>query len=160
MKTVFGGLVVSWVGSLLISGSLLAQVAIRGERVYTLTGPPITNGVVLIRGEHIESVGTAASLTVPSNYKVLTARVITPGLVDAHSTVGVSGLLNQKQDQDQLDKSAPIQPELRAIDSYNALDPLVDWVRNLGVTTLHTGHAPGALISGQTLVIKTWPPNL
>ncbi len=148
------------VGGLLISGALTAQVAVRGDRIYTLTGPPITNGVVLIQGGKIESVGASASVTIPSNYKVLTARVVTPGLVDAHSTVGVSGILNQKQDQDQLDKSAPIQPELRAVDSYNSLDPLVAWVRNLGVTTVHTGHAPGALISGQTLVVKTWPQNL
>jgi imidazolonepropionase-like amidohydrolase len=156
----FRAIAMEVVGGLLISGALTAQVAVRGDRIYTLTGPPITNGVVLIQGGKIESVGASASVTIPSNYKVLTARVVTPGLVDAHSTVGVSGILNQKQDQDQLDKSAPIQPELRAVDSYNSLDPLVAWVRNLGVTTVHTGHAPGALISGQTLVVKTWPQNL
>ncbi len=137
-----------------------AQVAVRGQTVYTLTGPPITDGIVLIHGSQIEAVGPAATTPVPVGYKLLTARVVTPGLVDAHSTVGVSGILNQKQDQDQLDKTGPLQPELRAVDSYNSLDPLVDWVRNLGVTTLHTGHGPGALISGQTLVIKTWPQNL
>jgi imidazolonepropionase-like amidohydrolase len=146
-----GGLALPWVN---------AQVAVRGQTVYTLTGPPITDGVVLIKGSQIETVGSAATTTVPAGYKLLTARVVTPGLIDGHSTVGVSGILNQKQDQDQLDKSAPIQPELRAVDSYNSLDPLVDWVRNLGVTTLHTGHGPGALISGQTLVVKTWPQNL
>lgn len=160
MKTFFRKLTAGLITCVLISGSLIAQLAIRGDRIYTLTGPPITNGVVLIEGGRIETVGAAASVTVPSNYKVLTAQVVTPGLIDAHSTVGVSGLLNQKQDQDQLDRSAPIQPELRAVDSYNSLDPLVDWVRNLGVTTLHTGHAPGALISGQTLVVKAWPQNL
>lgn len=146
-----GGLTLPWAN---------AQVAVRGQTVYTLTGPPITDGVVLIQGSRIETVGSGATTTVPAGYKLLTARVVTPGLIDAHSTVGVSGILNQKQDQDQLDKSAPIQPELRAVDSYNSLDPLVEWVRNLGVTTLHTGHGPGALISGQTLVVKTWPQNL
>ncbi len=146
-----GGLALPWAN---------AQVAVRGQTVYTLTGPPITDGVVLIKGSQIETVGSAATTTVPAGYKLLTARVVTPGLIDGHSTVGVSGILNQKQDQDQLDKSAPLQPELRAVDSYNSLDPLVEWVRNLGVTTLHTGHGPGALISGQTLVVKTWPQNL
>jgi imidazolonepropionase-like amidohydrolase len=29
-----------------------------------------------------------------------------------------------------------------------------------GVTTLHTGHAPAALVSGQTMVVKTYPANL
>jgi imidazolonepropionase-like amidohydrolase len=32
---------------------------------------------------------------------------------------------------------------------------LIVWLREHGVTTVHTGHAPGALISGQTMVVKT-----
>jgi imidazolonepropionase-like amidohydrolase len=31
----------------------------------------------------------------------------------------------------------------------------VEWIRGFGVTTIHTGHAPGALVSGQTMVVKT-----
>jgi hypothetical protein len=31
----------------------------------------------------------------------------------------------------------------------------VAWLRSYGVTTLHTGHGPGALVSGQTMVVKT-----
>ena len=78
-----------------------------------------------------------------------------PGLVDAHSVVGLTGNLNQRHDQDQLERSAPMQPELRAIDAYNPREPLVEWLRGFGVTTMHTGHAPGAAISGQTLIAKT-----
>jgi imidazolonepropionase-like amidohydrolase len=79
-----------------------------------------------------------------------------PGIIDAHATVGLSGILNSdKHDQEQLEKSAPIQPELRAIDAYNGRDPLVKWVRELGITTVHTGHAPGALVAGQTMILKT-----
>jgi imidazolonepropionase-like amidohydrolase len=81
--------------------------------------------------------------------------VATPGLVDAHTVVGLAGYLNQDQDQDQLEASEPMQPELRALDAYNAREPLVEWVRSFGVTTLHTGHGPGALISGETLIVKT-----
>ena len=33
-------------------------------------------------------------------------------------------------------------------------------MRSFGITTIHTGHAPGALISGQTLILKTHPPKL
>jgi imidazolonepropionase-like amidohydrolase len=80
---------------------------------------------------------------------------VTPGLIDAHSVIGLAGYLNQPTDQDELDKSAPIQPELRAIDAYNARERLVGWVREFGVTTIHTGHGPGALISGQTMIAKT-----
>jgi imidazolonepropionase-like amidohydrolase len=69
--------------------------------------------------------------------------------------VGLAGVLNQPGDQDQLESSAPIQPELRAIDAYNPRETLVGYLRNLGITTIHTGHAPGALISGQTMIVKT-----
>jgi imidazolonepropionase-like amidohydrolase len=31
----------------------------------------------------------------------------------------------------------------------------VEWLRRHGITTLHTGHGPGALISGQTMIVKT-----
>jgi imidazolonepropionase-like amidohydrolase len=86
---------------------------------------------------------------------VLEAAVVTPGIIDAHSTVGFSGIYNHPHDQDQLERSDPIQPELRAIDAYNARERLVEFVRGFGVTTVHTGHAPGELISGQTLVVKT-----
>jgi imidazolonepropionase-like amidohydrolase len=92
---------------------------------------------------------------VPSGYKELRAKVVTPGLIDAHSVVGLAGWLNQPHDQDQLDRSGPIQPELRAVDAYNAQDPLVTYVRELGVTTVHTGHGPGSLIAGQTMIVKT-----
>ena len=55
----------------------------------------------------------------------------------------------------QLETSSAIQPELRAIDAYNARETLVEWLRIHGVTTVHTGHAPGALVPGQTMVVKT-----
>ena len=137
-----------------------AQLAVRGETIHTMAGEPIQDGVIIVRDGIIRAVGPAASTRIPEGYKVMTARIVTPGLIDAHSVVGLSGLLNQAQDQEQLEKSAPIQPELRAIDGYNNRDPLIDWVRSFGITTLHTGHAPGALVSGQTMIVKTAPADL
>lgn len=130
-------------------------VAIHGETIYTLAGAPIRDGIVLVRDGKIAYVGPAAGMAYTADHRVVRAKVVTPGLIDAHATVGLSGILNQPQDQDMLEKSAPMQPELRALDAYNARDPLVAYVRSFGVTTVNTGHAPGALISGQTMVVKT-----
>ncbi|MFN2454117.1 MAG: amidohydrolase family protein [Pyrinomonadaceae bacterium] len=130
-------------------------VAVRGETIHTMNGAAIQDGVVLIRDGKIERVGAASQIQIPANYRVINARVVTPGLIDAHSTVGLSGYLNQPHDQMQLERSASMQPELRAIDAYNGRDRLVEWVRGFGVTTLHTGHGPGTLISGQTMIVKT-----
>ena len=111
--------------------------------------------MILIRDGIISAIGKASEINIPEGYPVISGKVVTPGLIDAHSTVGISGLLNTKHDQDQLESAEPIQPQLRAIDAYNTHDELVDWVRNHGITTVHTGHAPGELISGQTIIVKT-----
>ena len=139
---------------LLLANSIAAQLAVSGELVYTGRGDPLRNAVVLTEGRRILRV-LQAPAEIPPGYEVVTAKVVTPGLIDAHSVVGLSGHLNHAHDQDQLDGSGPIQPELRAIDAYNGRERLVEWVRGLGVTTLHTGHAPRALVSGQTMVVKT-----
>jgi imidazolonepropionase-like amidohydrolase len=134
------------------------RFAVVGEKVWTMAAAritPITNGVVLVSGGKIERVGALASTPIPPGYRRLDAKVVTPGLVDAHTVVGLSGIYNIDHDQDQLDKSAPIQPELRAVDAYNPRERLVEWLRGFGVTTLHTGHGPGALVAGQTMVVKS-----
>jgi imidazolonepropionase-like amidohydrolase len=125
-----------------------------GKTVVTMAGDAIQDGGVLVRDGKIERVGKEAELAVPPDMPVLRAAIVTPGLIDAHATVGLSGLLNIPHDQDQLERSSPIQPELRAIDAFNARDELVAWLRGFGITTVHTGHGPGALVSGQTFVVK------
>jgi imidazolonepropionase-like amidohydrolase len=142
---------------LLVSAAfgLRAQIAVKAEKVYTVSGEVINNGVVLIKDGKIEKTGVG--LKIPGNYTVYEAKVVTPGLVDARSVVGLSGPLNIPTDQDQLEKSSPIQPDLRAIDAYNTDDTLIGYLRVNGITTIHTGHGIGALVSGQTMVAKTKP---
>lgn len=140
----------------LVCGLAAAQdLAVKAGRVHTGTGQTIENGVVLVKGGKIAAVGKAAEVAIPAGVKVLEAKVATPGLVDVRGTVGLSGILNARHDSDQLERSSPIQPELRAVDAYNPHEKLVEYVRSFGVTTMQTGHAPGELISGQTIVVKT-----
>jgi len=130
-------------------------LAMYGDFVHTMAGPAIKDGVVIIADGRIREVAPARDAAIPAGARVLRGKVVTPGLVDAHTVVGLTGYLNQEQDQDQLDRGDPLQPELRAIDSYNPRERLIEWIRGFGVTTIHTGHAPGALVSGQTMVVKT-----
>ncbi len=132
-----------------------AQIAIKAETIHTVSGKTLKNGVVLVKNGKIENVGIG--LSIPSGYKVYETTVLTPGLIDARSLVGISGAMNIPTDQDQLDKTSPIQPELRAIDAYNPDEMLVKVIRDYGVTTIHTGHGVGALVSGQTMIAKTKP---
>jgi imidazolonepropionase-like amidohydrolase len=132
-----------------------AQLAVKGETVWTMAGEPITNGIVLVKNGKIEAVGRASDIKVPAGYRTLTAKVVTPGLIDAHTVVGLNGYLNQPHDQMAVDGGASVQPDLRAIDAYNPEEKLVEWIRSFGITTIHTGHQPTALISGQTMIAKT-----
>jgi imidazolonepropionase-like amidohydrolase len=140
----------------LATGPALAQVAVRAKTLHTMAGPAIENGLVLIGADgKIEYAGPASGRAAPAGYAVHECAVATPGLVDVRSTVGLTGIFNVPHDQDMIDRSAVIQPQLRAIDAYNPRERLVSYVRSFGVTTVHTGHAPGALITGQTLIAKT-----
>lgn len=134
-----------------VSGDLV----IHAKALHTASGKVLEDGYVVIRGGKITAVGTAATLKLPEGLPVLEVPVATPGLIDAHTVVGLAGYLNQDQDQDQLEMSESMQPELRALDAYDARERLIEWVRSFGVTTLHTGHGPGALISGETMIVKT-----
>ena len=148
------------VAAICAAGALCAPlaaeiVAVRAKKLWTAAGAPIEDGVVLIENGKISRVGPASEVSVPAGAKLVEGEVATPGLVDAHTVVGLSGILNIDHDQDQLDTGSPIQPELRAVDAYNPRERLVEWLRGLGVTTIHTGHGPGAIVSGQTMVAKT-----
>ena len=140
--------------------SLWAQIAIKAETIYPVSASPIRDGIILIKDGKIKSIGTAATIVIPADYKIYAAKSVTPGLIDARTVIGMSGVLNIAADQDQLEKSSPIQPELRAIDAYNPEEKLVKTARELGITTMHTGHGIGALVSGQTIIVKTKKGNV
>lgn len=140
---------------LTVLAPLSAQdLAVKARIVHTAAGAPIQDGVVLVRGGKIAALGKASEVELPAGIEVLEAAVVTPGLVDAHASLGLAGILNYAHDRDELERSEALQPELRALDAFNPREPLIEWVRGFGVTTVHTGHAPGAVISGQSIVVK------
>jgi imidazolonepropionase-like amidohydrolase len=156
MKRSLKLIAVSLVGAFAGSSPIAAEtLVVRGNTVHTMAGDPISDGVVVVRNGTIAAVGPASEIRIPSGAMKLDAEVVTPGLIDAHCVVGLTGYLNQVEDQEQIERSEPIQPELRAIDAYDPRERLIEWIRSFGVTTIHTGHAPGALISGQTMIAKT-----
>ncbi len=141
--------------ALLVAGSATAQTVIEAERIYTMAGDPIQDGVIVLEDGRIAEVGPADQVGIPEEADTYQAEVATPGLIDARTSVGLAGMYNVEHDRDELDTTDPIQASLRALDAYNAREGLVKWLRDLGVTTVHTGPAPGALVSGQSLIART-----
>lgn len=78
--------------AVLLHGFAAAQIAVKGETVYTMNGTPIANGVVLIKNGKIEKVGAEKDVKIPADYQVLSGKIVTPGLIDAHSVVGLAGM--------------------------------------------------------------------
>ena len=142
--------------SLSCSSSIGAEpLVVQSKRVLTAAGQTIENGTIVCLDGKIKAIGKTSEVVIPENATILKCEVAMPGMVDVRTCAGLSGILNVKHDSDQIEHSAPLQPELRAIDAYNPREELVEYIRSFGVTTIHTGHAPGELMSGQTLIAKT-----
>ncbi|MCE2809967.1 MAG: amidohydrolase family protein [Planctomycetaceae bacterium] len=151
LKTILPGILVC----LLASPNWAETLVVKAKLIHTVSGKSIANGAIVCVDGKIASIGEIATVVIPEGAKVIQAEVVTPGLIDVRSSVGLSGILNVDHDSDHLESSAPLQPELRAIDAYNPREELIEYVRGFGITTVHTGHAPGELISGQTMIAKT-----
>ncbi len=121
-------------------------VVFTGARILPISGPPIEEGVLIIQGGKIVSVGPLEGANIPpdaTRHEV--SGVIMPGLIDTHSHIGgPSGG----------DASQPIQPECRVLDSINVLDPSIQKAQAGGITTVNVMPGSGHLSSGQTVYIK------
>lgn len=156
------GIAALGVAAALARPALLAaqDIAVRAGTVHTV-GPAGTleDGVVLVRDGRIVVVGPASEVEVPAGVELLEypEGVVTPGLVNIHSTVGLAGIYNTPHDQDLAERTTDANPELRALDGFNYKEPLVSWVRGLGTTTLHAvPGGDGPTIAGQGAAFKTW----
>jgi imidazolonepropionase-like amidohydrolase len=133
------------------------RLAVLAGRIHTVRNGTITDGVVLIEDGKITQVGTRDAVKLPADTPVLTAAVVTPGLIDTHAVVGLSGVLNfPKADQDQDETSDPNQADLRVLDGFNPSEPLLQFVREQGVTVMHAMPGRANVIAGQTGVFRTF----
>ena len=136
---------------LLSAGLSVAQEeairAFTGAKLFPITGDPVESGILLIRGSEILAVGAAETVEIPEGAETIdvSGKVIMPGLICTHSHIGqVSGG----------DSSAPIQPDVRVLDSINVRDASVRKARSGGLTTVNIMSGSGHLMSGQTIYLK------
>ncbi len=132
-----------------------ARYAVRAGRVRTVGRGDILDGVVVVEDGKIKAVGPRDKVELPPDLPVLTAAEVTPGLVDADTVVGLSGAFNLPADQDQDEQSDPNQADLRVLDGFNPNEPLLEVLRQNGVTTIHAMPGRVNVIAGQTGVFHT-----
>lgn len=76
-----------------------------------------------------------------------------PGLVEAHCHTAMDTLFTDELDKNE--KSAPIMPMVRAIDSFNPQDAALPLARAAGVTTLCVGPGSSNVVGGTFMAVKT-----
>lgn len=138
-----------------IASSIMAQekpVAFQGAKIYTASGPLITNGVLIVQNGKIFEVGSMEEVSIPSDATIIDSkgRVIIPGLVDTHSHIGLDW---------GFDSDSPTHPDLRIMDAINPNHDSFNRARAGGITTVNIMPGSGHLMSGQTVYLKVKKVN-
>lgn len=82
-------------------------------------------------------------------------RIITPGLIDAHTHMGMWEDSLGFEGADGNEETDPVTPHLRALDGVNPMDLTFREALQSGVTTVITGPGSANPIGGQLLAMKT-----
>lgn len=131
-------------------------IAITGGTVHPVSGPRIEHGTVLIRDGRIADVG--AKVVVPAGATIIdaTGKVVTPGLINANTTLGLSEAGGPDFSGGYNDVSAKgtrgVSAAFRAWEGFNPASSFIAPARQGGVTTVMVA-APGRMISGQAAFV-------
>jgi imidazolonepropionase-like amidohydrolase len=132
-----------------------SRLAIFAGLIHTVSGEAIQDGVILVEDGKVKQIGSRQNVTVPESTPLVAAAVVTPGLIDAHSVVPISGELNIPADQEQDEQSDPNQADLRVLDSFNPNEPLLQFLRSQGVTVVQAVPGRVNVIAGQAGIFRT-----
>ncbi len=133
------------------------RVLLHGARVMTAAGVVYPAGDVLLEGDRIASVG--ARITAPEDTQVIdvSGKVITPGIIDTHSHIGVYASPGLAAHSDGNEVSAPVTAHVHAADGVWPQDPQLERARAGGVTTMQILPGSANLIGGRSVVLKPYP---
>lgn len=107
---------------------------------------------ILIENGKIKEIGHIDS----KDYIDLNNMILTPGLIDAHSHIGMWEDSVGFEGADGNETTDPITPELRAIDAINPMDINFKEAIMGGVTTVSTGPGSANCMGGSFSIIKTY----
>jgi imidazolonepropionase-like amidohydrolase len=125
---------------------------IKADKVFTVSHGIIEPGMVLVENGKI--VRVAPAIPVPAGAKVITAKVVVPGLVDMHTHLGVYSLPRVPENQDGNEATDPITPQVQALDSFNFDDPAIKASVTAGVTTIVSRPGSANVIGGTSVAVK------
>lgn len=127
------------------------SIVLKNGKVFLESKGGFINCDVKISDDKIHTIGENLSADEEID---CTGKFVMPGLIDAHSHIGMwEEGLNWEGD-DGTEKSSPVTPEVRAIDSINPMDEAFENAIKGGVTVASTGPGSANVISGQFVTMK------
>lgn len=131
------------------------MLAVAGGTIFTMAGRIIDKGTLLVDKGKIRGVENGIVLPPGADSIDATGKVVMPGLIDAHTHVGIVEEIYREEGDDCNEITDPVTPHLRAID---AIDPADLGFRDAlagGVTTVVTGPGSANVIGGEMAAVKT-----
>jgi len=126
-----------------------------GGRVIPVAGAPIEDGVVLVNDGRVEAVGRDVRVPDGAEWVGAAGKVVLPGLVDAHTHLGVHEEAEGWAGQDTNEMTEPVTPQVRALDAINPADlGFADAVAG-GVLTVNVNPGSGNPIGGQAAAVRS-----
>lgn len=132
------------------------MLAFTGARILTMAGPPLEKGTVLVDQDRIVEVKEGRVVPPGAEVLDLQGKTILPGMIDAHSHLGIVEEIYREEGDDCNENTDPVTPHLRAIDAINPADPGFLDALTGGVTTVITGPGSANIIGGEMVALKTW----
>ena len=129
-------------------------IAITNARIHPVSGPAIERGTVLMRDGRITAVG--AAVAVPEGARVIdaTGKVVTPGLFNAATTLGIVEIGAVAGTNDARTVNPRITAAFRVTDALNPNGTVIPVTRVEGITRAVVAPGPGSsLIAGQGIAI-------
>lgn len=131
------------------------MLVITNALFYDGTGTEIKGKALLIKdGKFLSFVFNDA---IPEHCRRIDARgkIVTPGLIDVHTHLGVTEQGVGKEGYDINETSHSITPEIRALDGINPMESGFSDARKSGVTTVQVMPGSANIIGGEMVVLKT-----
>lgn len=131
------------------------MLAFTNARINTVTEGIIENGTILVEEGRIKAIGTGVEI--PADAKIIdcTGKWITPGIIDAHTHLGVYEETIDWAGADGNEMTDPATPHVRALDAINPVEQgFVDAYEG-GVTTVQVMPGSANVIGGEMSIVKT-----
>ncbi len=131
------------------------MLLVRNARLYTVASGVIERGSILIENGLIAAVGPA--VTAPAGVRVLdaTGLTVTPGLIDAHSHLGVTEQGIGAEGSDGNEMTEPATPQMRAIDGINPHEEGFREAIQAGITAAWVTPGSANVIGGMAATVRT-----